>query len=155
MAAIRDRRFVMDGARGACYPLRVVSRRPPPLLLAFVASLAAIVYATGVVASGAGAVPSTANGSLPPDDAIDHSEQVGAPHAPRSEGAGVVNRHREGRTVFAAAPFSTPPLAVLPTTELPARDHCARRHVFEPERVQGSVAGASHRTSRGPPLLAA
>lgn len=141
----------MDGARRACYPLRVVPRRPPPLLLSVFASLAAIVYAIAAVASGAGAVPSNANAPLS-DDAIDHSDQVGAPHAPRHEG--VVNRQREGRTVFAAAPFSVLPLAVLPTVGMPARERIAGRLAFEPEHVQGSVAGASHRTSRGPPLLA-
>jgi hypothetical protein len=128
-----------------------VSRRPPPLLLTVFASLVAVVYAVAAVASGAGAVPSNANAPLS-DDAIDHSEQVGAPHAPRHEG--VVNRQREGRTVFAGAPFSVLPLAVLPTRELPAPQQVARRSAFEPERVQGSVACASHRTSRGPPLLA-
>ena len=108
-------------------------------------------YATAVVASGAGAVPSNAKGPLP-DDAIDHSEQVGAPHAPRHEG--VLSRQREGRTVFSGAPLPILPLAILSALPLPTPDAVGRPFVFEPERPQASVAPVSHRTSRGPPLLA-
>jgi hypothetical protein len=143
----------MDDAGRACYPLSVVIRRPPSLLHAFVASLAMIVYGSAVVASGAGTVPSNVNSPVPlPDDGIDHSEQVGAPHAPRHEGA---VSQREGRTVFAVAPFSALPLAVLPTVTLPGPDQIARRRASEPQPTQASVASASHRTSRGPPLLTA
>lgn len=104
------------------------------------------------VAMGAGAVAaSDVQQGETPADLIDHSDHVGAPHAPRSDDS--LGRQREGRVSHVVAPLTVLSVAFPSTVWAPPLLGPGRRFVVEFDSSRADVACTSDRTSRGPPAF--
>jgi hypothetical protein len=137
----------VDGARPACYPVRVVSRRVPSTILAC-AALA--VYAMAIAATGTLPTRTFGTGVAGTVEAralVDHAGNAVGPHGPRSDEH--LTRQRDSRPAGAA--HVSLPVAILtvawPTITLDSGR--AFRLESEQERVPTRIVSA--RTSRGPP----